>query len=198
VNISEPLQIAIEEFSKFPGIGKKTAQRLSLYLLKKPNEEVEKFIGAIYNLKHKLKFCSVCFSITEFDVCEICTSPKRDKSVICVVEEPSDIIAIERTNEFHGVYHVLSGVLSPLSGIGPEALKINELLKRLKTQEVSEIILALNPDTEGDATSLYLGKLLQPLNIKVTRIARGLPIGGDLEFADEATIARAVSNRGLL
>ena len=198
MNISEPLQIAIEEFSKFPGIGKKTAQRLSLYLLKKPNEEVEKFIGAIYNLKHKLKFCSVCFSITEFDVCEICTSPKRDKSVICIVEEPSDIIAIERTNEFHGVYHVLSGVLSPLSGIGPEALKINELLKRLKTQEVSEIILALNPDTEGDATSLYLGKLLQPLNIKVTRIARGLPIGGDLEFADEATIARAVSNRGLL
>lgn len=198
MNISEPLQIAIEEFSKFPGIGKKTAQRLSLYLLKKPNEEVEKFIGAIYNLKHKLKFCSICFSITEFDVCEICTSPKRDKSVICIVEEPSDIIAIERTNEFQGVYHVLSGVLSPLSGIGPEALKINELLKRLKTQEVSEIILALNPDTEGDATSLYLGKLLQPLNIKVTRIARGLPIGGDLEFADEATIARAVSNRGLL
>lgn len=198
MNISEPLQIAIEEFSKFPGIGKKTAQRLSLYLLKKPNEEVEKFIGAIYNLKHKLKFCSVCFSITEFDVCEICSSPKRDKSVICVVEEPSDIIAIERTNEFHGVYHVLSGVLSPLSGIGPEALKINELLKRLKTQEISEIILALNPDTEGDATSLYLAKLLQPLNIKVTRIARGLPIGGDLEFADEATIARAVSNRGLL
>lgn len=198
MNISEPLQIAIEEFSKFPGIGKKTAQRLSLYLLKKPIDEVEKFIGAIYNLKHKLKFCSVCFNITEFDVCEICTSPKRDKSILCIVEEPSDIIAIERTNEYNGVYHVLSGVLSPLSGIGPEALKINELLKRLKTQEVLEIILALNPDTEGDATSLYLGKLLQPLNIKVTRIARGLPIGGDLEFADEATIARAVSNRGLL
>jgi len=198
VNISEPLQIAIEEFSKFPGIGKKTAQRLSLYLLKKPNDEVEKFINAIYNLKHKLKFCSICFSITEFDVCEICSSPKRDNSVLCIVEEPGDIIAIERTNEYNGVYHVLSGVLSPLSGIGPESLKINELLKRLKTQEVSEIILALNPDTEGDATSLYLGKLLQPLNIKVTRIARGLPIGGDLEFADEATIARAVSNRGLL
>ncbi|NCQ17012.1 MAG: recombination protein RecR [Ignavibacteria bacterium CG_4_8_14_3_um_filter_37_9] len=198
MNISEPLQIAIEEFSKFPGIGKKTAQRLSLYLLKKPNDEVEKFINAIYNLKHKLKFCSICFSITEFDVCEICSSPKRDNSVLCIVEEPGDIIAIERTNEYNGVYHVLSGVLSPLSGIGPESLKINELLKRLKTQEVSEIILALNPDTEGDATSLYLGKLLQPLNIKVTRIARGLPIGGDLEFADEATIARAVSNRGLL
>jgi len=198
VNISEPLQIAIEEFSKFPGIGKKTAQRLSLYLLKKPNDEVEKFINAIYNLKHKLKFCSICFSITEFDVCEICSSPKRDNSVLCIVEEPGDIIAIERTNEYNGVYHVLSGVLSPLSGIGPESLKINELLKRLKTQEVSEIILALNPDTEGDATSLYLGKLLQPLNIKVTRIARGLPIGGDLEFADEAPIARAVSNRGLL
>jgi len=198
VNISEPLQIAIEEFSKFPGIGKKTAQRLSLYLLKKPIGEVEKFIESIYNLKYKLKFCSVCFNITEFDVCEICSSPKRDNSIICIVEEPSDIIAIERTNEFNGVYHVLSGVLSPLSGVGPESLKINELLKRLKTQEVSEIILALNPDTEGDATSLYLGKLLQPLNIKVTRIARGLPIGGDLEFADEATIARAVSNRGLL
>ena len=198
MNISEPLQIAIEEFSKFPGIGKKTAQRLSLYLLKKPIGEVEKFIESIYNLKYKLKFCSVCFNITEFDVCEICSSPKRDNSIICIVEEPSDIIAIERTNEFNGVYHVLSGVLSPLSGVGPESLKINELLKRLKTQEVSEIILALNPDTEGDATSLYLGKLLQPLNIKVTRIARGLPIGGDLEFADEATIARAVSNRGLL
>ena len=198
MNISEPLQIAIEEFSKFPGIGKKTAQRLSLYLLKKPIDEVEKLISAIYDLKHKLKFCSVCFSITEFDVCEICSSPKRNNSIICIVEEPSDIIAIERTNEYNGLYHVLSGVLSPLSGIGPESLKINELLKRLKTQEVSEIILALNPDTEGDATSLYLGKLLQPLNIKVTRIARGLPIGGDLEFADEATIARAVSNRGLL
>jgi len=198
VNISEPLQIAIEEFSKFPGIGKKTAQRLSLYLLKKPNDQVEKFINAIYDLKRKLKFCSVCFNITEFDVCEICSSPKRDPSVICIVEEASDIIAIERTNEYNGMYHVLSGVLSPLSGIGPESLKINELLKRLKTQEVTEIILALNPDTEGDATSLYLGKLLQPLNIKITRIARGLPIGGDLEFADEATIARAVSNRGLL
>lgn len=198
MNISEPLQIAIEEFSKFPGIGKKTAQRLSLYLLKKPNDQVEKFINAIYDLKRKLKFCSVCFNITEFDVCEICSSPKRDPSVICIVEEASDIIAIERTNEYNGMYHVLSGVLSPLSGIGPESLKINELLKRLKTQEVTEIILALNPDTEGDATSLYLGKLLQPLNIKITRIARGLPIGGDLEFADEATIARAVSNRGLL
>lgn len=198
MNISEPLQIAIDEFSKFPGIGKKTAQRLSLYLLKKPNDEVEKLIEAIHNLKHKLKFCSLCFNITEFDVCEICSSPKRDKSLLCVVEEASDIIAIERTNEYNGVYHVLTGVLSPLNGVGPEQLKINELLKRLKTEEIAEIILALNPDTEGDATSLYLGKLIQPLNLKVTRIARGLPIGGDLEFADEATIARAVSNRNLL
>jgi len=198
LNISEPLQTAIDEFSKFPGIGKKTAQRLALFLLKKPQEEVKRFIEAVANLKSRLKFCSVCFNITEYETCEVCSSPKRDQSVICVVEEASDILAIERTNEYNGVYHVLSGVLSPLSGIGPESLKINQLLTRLKTQEVKEIILALNPDTEGDATSLYLAKLLQPFNIKVTRIARGLPIGGDLEFADEATIARAVSNRGVI
>lgn len=198
MNISEPLQTAIDEFSKFPGIGKKTAQRLALFLLKKPQEEVKRFIEAVANLKSRLKFCSVCFNITEYETCEVCSSPKRDQSVICVVEEASDILAIERTNEYNGVYHVLSGVLSPLSGIGPESLKINQLLTRLKTQEVKEIILALNPDTEGDATSLYLAKLLQPFNIKVTRIARGLPIGGDLEFADEATIARAVSNRGVI
>lgn len=193
--ISEPLQKAIEELSKFPGIGKKTAQRLALYLLKSSDDNFSNFIDSILDLKKKLRFCSICFSITEFDVCAVCSSPKRDKSLICVVEEPSDILAIEKTNEYNGLYHSLGGVLSPLAGIGHEQLKIKELLERLKDEIVKEVILALNPDTEGDTTSLYLAKLIKPLNVKVTRIARGIPIGGDLEFADEATISKAVLGR---
>ncbi len=196
--ISEPLQKAIEELSKFPGIGKKTAQRLALHLLKSSEESFANFIDSMLDLKKKLKFCSVCFSITEFDVCAICSSPKRDRSVICVVEEPSDILAIEKTNEYNGLYHSLGGVLSPLTGVGHEQLKIKELLQHLKDEEVKEVILALNPDTEGDTTSLYLAKLIKPLNVKVTRIARGIPIGGDLEFADEATISKAVLGRIVL
>jgi recombination protein RecR len=195
VNIAEPLQIAIEEFNKFPGIGKKTAQRLAIYLLKCKKEDVDSFLKAVSNLKEKLKFCSICFSITENDVCEICKSQKRDKTIICVVEEASDVFAIEKTNEYNGLYHVLGGVLSPLSGISQEDLTIKELLNRLKSNEVKEIILGLNPDTEGETTSLYLAKLIKPLKVKVSRIARGLPIGGDLEFADEATIGRAVLGR---
>lgn len=193
--IAEPLQTAIEELGKLPSIGRKTAQRLALHLVKSDPEVVENLIAALASLKEKLRLCSVCYNISVEETCDICRSERRDKSIICVVEEASDIIAIEKTNEFNGLYHVLGGVLSPLSGTDAESLKIKELLLRLHDDSVKEIILALNPDTEGEATSLYLAKILKPLSIKITRIARGLPIGGDLEFADEATIGRAVLGR---
>jgi recombination protein RecR len=198
VQIAEPLLIAIEELSKLPGIGRKTAQRLAIHLLKCEEQQVENLLTAIQNLKLKLKFCSRCFNLSEEDLCSICTSEKRDKSVICVVEEASDVMAVEKTHEFKGLYHVLGGVLSPLSGITPDSLHIKELLKRFEGEEIKEIILALNPDTEGETTSLYLAKILKPLGVNVTRIARGLPIGGDLEFADDATIGRAILNRSSL
>lgn len=195
MQIAQPLQIAIEELSKLPGIGAKSAQRLALYILKCDLDKVNSLASSLTNLKEKLRFCNICFNISEEEICEICSSHKRNRSIICVVEEASDVFAIEKTNEFGGLYHVLGGVLSPLSGVDPGSLKIKELLKRLETDEVKEVILALNPDTEGEATSLYLAKLIKPVGIKVTRIARGLPIGGNLEFADEATIGRAVINR---
>lgn len=198
MQIAEPLLIAIEELSKLPGIGKKTAQRLAIFLLKSDEQQVESLIIAIKDLKLKLRFCSRCFNLSEEELCNICQSEKRDTSVICVVEEASDVIAIEKTHEFRGLYHVLGGVLSPLSGITPESLHIKELLKRFEEEDIKEIILALNPDTEGETTSLYLAKLMKPLNVTVTRIARGLPIGGDLEFADDATIGRAILNRSSL
>jgi recombination protein RecR len=198
LQIAEPLLIAIEELSKLPGIGKKTAQRLAIFLLKSDEQQVERLIIAIKDLKLKLRFCTRCFNLSEEELCNICKSEKRDTSVICVVEEASDVIAIEKTHEFRGLYHVLGGVLSPLSGITPESLHIKELLKRFEEEDIKEIILALNPDTEGETTSLYLAKLMRPLNINVTRIARGLPIGGDLEFADDATIGRAILNRSSL
>lgn len=195
MQIAEPLIIAIEELSKLPGIGKKTAQRLALFLLKSDEQQVDKLLTAIKDLKIKLKFCSRCFNLSEEELCNICKSDKRDKSLICVVEEASDVLAIEKTHEYNGLYHVLGGVLSPLSGITPELLHIKEFLKRFETENIKEVILALNPDTEGETTALYLAKLLKPLNVDVTRIARGLPIGGDLEFADDATIGRAILNR---
>lgn len=195
MQIAEPLQIAIEELSKLPSIGRKTAQRLAIHLLKNDRDSVERLLLAIQDLKTKLRFCTRCFNISTEDLCDICVNQKRDHSIICVVEEASDVIAIEKSNEYAGCYHVLGGVLSPLSGVGPESLHIKELLKRFESEDIHEIILALNPDTEGEATSLYLAKLIKPLEIKVTRIARGLPIGGDLEFADEATIGRAVLGR---
>ncbi len=193
--IAEPLQTAIEELGKLPSIGRKTAQRLALHLVKSNPEVVENLVAALTALKENLKLCSVCYNISVEDTCDICKSVKRDRAIICVVEEASDIIAIEKTNEYNGLYHVLGGVLSPLSGTDADSLKIKELLQRLQGDTVKEIILALNPDTEGEATSLYLAKLLKPLSLKITRIARGLPIGGDLEFADEATIGRAVIGR---
>ena len=198
MQIAEPLLIAIEELSKLPGIGKKTAQRLALHILKSNKESVENLVKSIQDLKTRLGFCKRCFNLSEEELCDICKNPKRDKSLICVVEEASDVIAIEKTNEYSGLYHVLGGVLSPLTGVGADSLKIKELIKRFETEEINEVILALNPDTEGETTALYLAKLIKPLGIKVSRIARGLPIGGDLEFADEATIGRAVLGRIVL
>ena len=195
MQIAEPLAVAIEELSKLPSIGKKTAQRLALFILKMDDDRVDNLLKSVKELKTKLKSCSRCNNLSEDDLCEVCKSTKRDKSIICVVEESSDVIAIEKTHEFSGLYHVLGGVLSPLTGITPDSLKIKELLKRFEKEDIKEVILALNPDTEGETTSLYLAKLLKPLNVKVTRIARGLPVGGDLEFADDATIGRAMINR---
>jgi len=195
LQIAQPLEIAIEELSKLPGVGRKTALRLAIHILKTDKESVNKLVKSIEELKTKLRLCSRCFNFAEDELCQICQSHKRDKSIICVVEEASDVIAIERTNEYNGVYHVIGGVLSPLSGIGPESLKIKELMKRFPEEEIKEILLALNPDTEGETTALYLARLIKPLGIKVTRIARGIPIGGDLEFADDATIGRALNSR---
>ncbi len=191
---SEALQQLIEEFARLPGIGRKTAQRLALYILKQPREEVVKMAKALVNVKDRIRYCSSCWNITEIDPCPICASPKRDRSILCVVEEPNDVMAVEKTNEFKGLYHVLGGSLSPLDGIGPDDLKIRELLQRI-SGEVTEVILALNPNVEGEATTLYLTKLLKPLGVKVSRIARGIPVGGDLEFADEATLTRALEGR---
>lgn len=194
MNLPAPLQSVVEEFSKFPGVGAKSARRLALYLLRQDPEQIDRLVSSLNGLKTRIKFCSICFNIGEEEVCEICSSERRDKSIICVVEDINDVIAIERSHEYNGTYHVLGGVLSPLNGIGPENLKVRELLSRLKG-EVKEVILALNPDTEGEATSLYLNRLITPTGVPVSRIARGLPIGGNIEFADDATIGRAVSGR---
>lgn len=191
---SEALQQLIEEFAKLPGIGRKTAQRLALHVLKQPREDAVRMAKALVNVKDRTRTCSICCNITEADPCAICASPKRDRTVICVVEEPNDVLALEKTNDFRGLYHVLGGSLSPLDGIGPDDLKIKELLARI-AGEVTEVILAMNPNVEGEATTLYLGRLLKPLGVRVTRIARGLPVGGDLEFADEATLSRALEGR---
>ncbi len=195
MQIAEPLQIAIDELSKLPTIGKKSAQRLALYLLNRDEEQVQRLADALVNLKKDLHFCKRCFNISEGDYCEICTNEKRDSSIICVVESVNDVISIEKTNEYNGLYHVLGGVLNPLAGINVEDLKIKELLRRLQTEEVNEIFLALNPDTEGETTALYLARLLKPIGVKITRIPTGLPVGGDLEFADEATVGRAILSR---
>jgi recombination protein RecR len=194
LHTSEALEQLIEEFAKLPGIGRKTAQRLALYILKRPREDAVSMARALVNVKDRIRTCSTCCNITEHDPCPICASAKRDRTLICVVEEPSDVLALEKTNDYRGLYHVLGGSLSPLDGIGPEELKVRELLPRV-TPDVSEVILAMNPNVEGEATTIYLTKLLKPLGVRVTRIARGIPVGGDLEFTDEATLSRALEGR---
>ena len=198
LNISDSLESLIDEFAKLPQIGRKTAQRLAMFVIRQPVEEVEKLSKALIDTKEKIKFCSVCCNITEDEVCKICMSPKRNKNTICVVEEPQDVYAIEKTNEYKGLYHVLHGRISPLDGIGPNDIRTKELLLRLdenKFEKIDEIILALNPTVEGETTILYLSKLIKPLDIKITRIARGIPIGSDLELADEVTLAKALEGR---
>ena len=192
--LSNSLQRAVEELSKLPGIGKKSAQRLVFFLLKLPRDEVIALAKSLVDVKDKSSYCSVCFNITETNPCSICTNDKRDRSLICVVEEANDVVAFEKTGEFKGLYHVLGGALSPLDGIGPDDLRIKELLSRIN-EEVKEVILANNPNVEGEATALYLSKLIKPLGIKMTRIARGIPVGTDIEYADEITLTRALEGR---
>lgn len=192
---AESIEQLAERFSQLPGIGRKTAHRLALFVLKMQREEVVSLAQALVNVKDKVRYCSICSNITESDPCVICSNTKREQAYICVVEEPHDVLAIEKTHEFKGLYHVLGGALSPLDGIGPDDLKIKELLQRLSNTSIEEVILALNPNVEGEATTLYLSRLLKPLGLKVTRIARGLPVGSDLEFADEATLSRALEGR---
>ena len=190
----DSLQRLIEEFTRLPGIGRKSAQRLALHIMKRPAAEVRQMAAALLDIKEKMKYCSVCWNFTEVDPCPICANSRRDAGTICVVEEPSDVLAIERTSEYRGAYHVLGGALSPLEGIGPEEIRARELLARI-AGDVGEVILALSGTIEGEATTIYLTKLLKPLGVRVTRLARGIPVGGDLEFTDEATLARALEGR---
>ena len=185
----------IEHFQKFPSIGPKSAQRMAFYLLRMPKSEVQKFAQAMIDAKENTKTCEICFNISSESPCEICQSSKRDRSTICVVSETKDLIAIEKTNEYKGLYHVLQGLISPMDGIGADDIRIKELLNRLTNDEVQEIILALPPSVEGEATSLYLTKLIKPFRIKISRIAFGLPVGADLEYADEITLAKAIEGR---
>jgi len=189
------LEKLINELGRMPGVGPKSAQRLAYYILKSGKEDIELLVKAITEVKEKVRYCSKCFNITESDPCPICISNKRNKTSICVVEEPLDIMAIEKTGAFHGVYHVLMGSISPLDGIGPEDLKIKELLVRLIPEKVTEIIIATNPDVEGEATALFLSKLIKPLDVKVYRLALGIPMGASLEYADEVTLARALEGK---
>ena len=195
VPTAQPVARLIEEFHKLPGIGPKTAQRLTYFLIRMPHEEARSLAEAILAVKDKIVICSACQNITDTDPCVFCCREERDRTKICVVAEPLDILPLERTREYQGLYHVLHGVISPMDGIGPDNLKIRELLLRLQDGVVTEVILATNPNLEGEATSMYLQRLISPLNIKVTRLARGLPFGADLEYADEVTLTRALENR---
>lgn len=192
---SPSIEKLIESFEKLPSIGHKTAARLAFYMLDLNEQETQEFIDSIYNAKKNLKYCSHCYNISDTDPCSICSNPKRDSSTICVVEDVRDIIAMEKTHEFKGVYHVLHGSISPMNGIGPDDIKIKELLSRLTDGSVKEIILATNPRVEGEATAMYLSKLIKPMGITVTRIAHGIPVGGDLEYADEMTLTKALEGR---
>ena len=192
---SPTIERLIENFEKLPSIGHKTATRLAFHMLNLKEEDTNEFINSIIEAKKNLKYCSKCFNITDTDPCPICSSPKRDQSTICVVEDVKDVVAMEKTHEFKGVYHVLHGSISPMNWIGPEDIKIKELLERLKDVDVKEIIIATNPRVEGEATAIYLSKLIKPIGIKVTRIAHGIPVGGDLEYTDEVTLSKALEGR---
>ncbi len=216
---SESVEALVEQFTKLPTIGRKTAQRLAAFVLKMPREEVVELAKALVAVKDRVRHCVICFNVSDDDLCPICRSTRRDHRVICVVEEPNDVLALERTNEYYGVYHVLGGVISPLDGVGPDDLRIRELVARVNPDframtasgeavrepvppfgdeeppAIREVILAMNPNVEGDTTAYYLSQLLRPFDVRVTRIARGLPIGGDLEYADEATLSRALEGR---
>jgi recombination protein RecR len=194
-DFAEPLARLIDELKRLPGIGQKSAQRIAFHLERSPREDAERLAAAILDAKDKLRLCSICNNLTEQDPCEYCSDPRRDVEVICVVETPYNVISVEKTREFHGQYHVLHGSLSPLQGIGPEQLKLKNLLDRLKSGKVKEIIVATSPNVEGEATAVYLSKLIKPLGVKVTRIAMGVPVGSELEFADEVTMLKALEGR---
>ncbi len=195
VQYAKPLARLVGEFEKLPGIGPKSAQRLAFYVLRLSNEEAQTLSDAITEVKAKIGYCKTCYNFTDQEVCDICRDSRRSDANICVVAEPRDLIAIEKTGEFHGKYHVLGGVLAPMEGIGPDQLKLRELLGRLQEAPVEEIVLAMNPTVEGDATAMYLAKLLKTLGIRVTRIAHGVPVGGDLDYADQATLIQAFEGR---
>ena len=192
---AEPIEKLIDEFRKLPGIGSKSAQRLTYSVLRRSREEAERLSSAILEVKEKIRYCSRCNNFSDLDPCRYCNNANRSGDIICVVEEPNDILAVEKTREYNGQYHVLHGVLSPINGIGPEDLRLGNLLERLREGNVKEIILATNPNVEGEATAIYLAKLLKPIGVKVSRIALGLPVGSDLEFADEVTMSKALEHR---
>jgi recombination protein RecR len=190
-----PVQDLIDELGRLPGIGPKSAQRIAFHLLKLDKQDALRLARAIAVVKDKVAFCQTCFNVAEGDLCGICADPRRDATLVCVVEEPRDIVAVEKTGEFGGRYHVLQGAISPIDGVGPDQLRVRELLDRIGREEVAEVILCTNPNLEGEATAMYVGRLLKPMGVKVTRIASGLPVGGDLEYADELTLGRALEGR---
>ncbi len=190
-----PVQELIDQFSRLPGIGPKSAQRIAFFLLKASKEDAQRLAHAISEMKERVSFCRRCFGIADAEECLICADPRRDTHVLCVVEEPRDVIAVEKTQEFRGRYHVLQGAISPIDGIGPDQLRVGELLERVDVEKISEVILCTNPNIEGEATAMYLARELKPLGVRVTRIASGLPVGGDLEYADELTLGRALEGR---
>ena len=200
LDYSEPVARLIDEFKRLPGIGGKSAQRLAFYVLRRPKEEVDNFVEALLEVKEKIVFCSVCNNLTDVNPCLYCSNPKRDRSIICIVEEPYNLVAVEKTRSFHGLYHILHGSLSPIRGVGPDELMLPNLLPRLLPEnndgvEVQEVIIATNPTTEGEATANYIARLLKPLGVRTTRIAMGMPVGSDLEYVDEVTMDKALANR---
>jgi len=193
--VAEPIQRLIEAFERLPGIGPKSASRLAFYMLRAPDDQVQDLADAIATLKENIVYCSRCQNLSETDPCAICSDPGRDQHLVCVVEDPLDVVAIERTGVYKGLYHVLHGVINPVEGIGPEDLRVGSLLERLEKEPIQEVLIATNPNMEGEATAMYLARLLHPKGVRVTRLARGLPVGGDLEYADEITLSRALEGR---